>query len=119
MKGGHVKAFKCLKVSGGLVVLIDLGDYKIESITEKDIKILIAESGMTINIGKINVIVPENLFEYFLSNNTITIYPLTLEKYVEEPALSVKISKDAISEAKGAYNFWRVSKNNGEKSIPV
>jgi len=46
-----------------------------------------------------------------MQNRTITIYPLTIDNYIEEPLLSVTIRPESLIEARGIYNFWKRSQN--------
>jgi hypothetical protein len=105
-------AFKCLKVAGGVLVLVNTDNTtSLKNITDHDVSICIAEYGLLIKIKDIEIPIPESLMEYFMQNRTITIYPLTMDNYVEEPLLSVTIRPESLIEARGIYNFWKRSQN--------
>jgi hypothetical protein len=102
---------KCLKVSGGILALADLNPSNIPDITEKDVSINLVDYGLLIKIGLVEVPIPEALFEFIIENRRITIYPWGADNLIEEPALAIQVSKEALIEAKGIYCFWKKSKN--------
>jgi hypothetical protein len=105
-------AFKCLKVAGGVLVLVNTDNTtSLKNITDHDVSICIAEYGLLVKIKDIEIPIPESLMEYFMQNRTITIYPLTMDNYIEEPLLSVTIRPESLIEARGIYNFWKRSQN--------
>jgi hypothetical protein len=104
--------FKCLKVANGILVLVNSDStISLENITDRDVSIHVAEYGLLVKIKDIEIPIPESLIEYFIQNRTITIYPLTMDNYIEEPLLSVTIRPESLIEARGIYNFWKRSQN--------
>jgi len=103
--------FKCLKVDDGILALVSIDSTFIKNITDNDISIHVADYGLMVKIKDIEVPIPESLIAYLMQNRTITIYPLTMDNYIEEPLLSVTIKPESLIEAKGIYNFWKNSQN--------
>lgn len=100
-------AYKCLKVLNGIVALVDLTGYDVLGISSDDISIHLTEYGLLIKILNIEIPIPESLFDFILENSNITIYPAGIENYIEEPVLSIEISKESLIEARGIYSFWK------------
>jgi len=103
---------KCLKVNGGLIALVDLTGCDLSRITDDNVSIHLVDYGLLVKINDIEVPIPETLFDYFLENRTITIYPFDTDNYVCDPVLSVIISKESLIEARGAYWFWKKTEVN-------
>lgn len=102
-------AYKILKVNGGIIALVDLAGIDVLNINDKDVSIHLADYGLLIKIGDIQIPITESLFEFISNNRNVTIYHAGIENYIEEPALLVELSKESLIEAKGIYSFWKKS----------
>ena len=102
-----MNAIKCLKVSGGIIALSDLTGINISDINKNDISIKLVNYGLIVNIKDIKIFVPESYIDYIVNNRKITLYSMGPDKYIEDPVISVELSKDSLIEARGIYNFWK------------
>lgn len=110
-------AYKCLKVDNGLIALVDVPKDCLVNVKNEDLAIYLRDYGLTVRIKQVEIPIPEILFDYFIENRTITIYPLEINNYLEEPILSLEISKDSILEAKGIYSYLKRDSKEKIKSI--
>lgn len=107
-------AYKCLKAQDGIIVLVDLAEYDITTICDKDVSINLADYGLLIRIGSIEIPIPELLIDFILENRNIIIYNSGVENYVEGPSLWIELARESLIEAKGIYNFWKGDKEQLE-----
>jgi|SRR5208283_2483810 len=106
-----IMIFKCLKVQDGVIALADLTGYDLSGITAEDSTIYLTEQGLLMKIKDIEIPIPESMIGYILDNRNISIYSIGADRYFEEPSLSIKISRETMIEAKGAYNFWKKTRH--------
>ncbi len=107
------EVLKCLIFQGGIICLVD-NDYikDIEDTKTEDISIAVNQKGIALILKKILVIpIPEELIDYLIDNRDIIIYTFSPENYIEEQVMTIKLSRDALIEAKSIFNF---SKNLNE-----
>ena len=100
-------AYKILVVENGLIVLADIDGIDTPRLTKDDVKIEINATGFVIKVDELSIVIPERVIDFFLENRTITLYPFSAENYIEEPAISIELSREAIIEARGVFTFWR------------
>jgi len=108
-----IEALKCLIFQGGIICLVD-NDYikDIEDTKTEDISIAVNQKGIALILKKILVIlIPEGLIDYLIDNRDIIIYTFSPENYIEEQVMTIKLSRDALIEAKSIFKF---SKNLNE-----
>ncbi len=107
------EVLKCLIFQGGIICLVD-NDYikDIEDTKTEDISIAVNQKGIALILKKILVIpIPEELIDYLIDNRDIIIYTFSPENYIEEQVMTIKLSRDALIEAKSIFKF---SKNLNE-----
>lgn len=102
-------AYKILVVENGLIVLADIDGIDTPRLTKDDVKIEINTTGFVIKVDELSITIPERVIDFFLENRTITLYPFSPENYIEEPALIIELSREAIIEARGVFTFWKKS----------
>lgn len=102
-------AYKLLIVENGFIALADIEGYDLSKVMNNDVKIDITSVGFVIKVGKLAITIPERLIDLFLANHVITVYPFSADNYMEEPALTIELARDAIIEAKGVFTFWKKS----------
>jgi len=100
-------AYKVLVVSGGIIVLADIAEDDVTKLKAADIVIDMNSSGLVIKAAYLHIPLPEHMLDFLLENRSITIYPFSSVKYVEEAILGIVISREAIIEARAIYNFWK------------
>ena len=102
-------AYKILLVENGLIVLADIDSIDTSKLTKNDVRIEIIATGFVIKVDELSIAIPERIIDFFLENHMITLYPFSAENYIEEPAISIELSREAIIEARGVFTFWRKS----------
>lgn len=96
-------AIKCLKVNDGLMFLVpETGNGKIHS---SEISISVNEVGVHIKAGDIIMPVFDGVLGHFAKNPNIMIWFVSGERFVEESNLLFEVDRDAILEAKGAWEY--------------
>ena len=61
-------------------------------------------------VNDIEIPIPESMFEYFVDNSNVTIYPYEADNYFSEPIFTVSIPKDSFIEIKAVYNYWKATR---------
>ena len=107
-------AYKVLIVSNGIIVLADITEDDIAQIKATDVAIGMNSAGLVIKAAHLYIPIPENTMDFLVDNRNITIYPFASYRYVEEALLNIALSREAIIEARGIYNFWK--KNNAAQT---
>lgn len=102
-------AYKILVIENGLIVLADIGGIDMSRLTKDDVNIEINATGLVIKVDELSIAIPERVIDFFLENRTIMLYPFSAENYIEEPVLSIELSREAIIEARGVFTFWKKS----------
>lgn len=96
-------AIKCLKVNDGLMFLVpERGKSRI-SVSE--ISISVNDVGVHIKTGDIIMPVFDGVLGHFAKNPNIMIWFVSGERFVEESSLLFELDRDAILEAKGAWEY--------------
>ncbi|MDA8239178.1 MAG: hypothetical protein M0Z67_02275 [Nitrospiraceae bacterium] len=103
-------AYKVLIVSNGIIVLADITEDDVVQVKSADVMIGMNTSGLVIKAAHFHIPIPESVLDFLIDNRNITIYPFSSRNYVEEALLNIALSREAIIEARGIYNFWK--KNN-------
>lgn len=102
-------AIKCLKVNDGLMFLVpETGNSKI---IFSEISLSVNEVGVHITAGDIIMPVFDGVLGHFAKNPTVMIWFVNGERFVEDSGLVFEVDRDAILEAKGA---WEYRKSQGE-----
>lgn len=108
------QAIKCLIVQDGIICLID-SDYikNIEDVKDEDISISVGKDGVVVILkGDFVIPIPEAILDYMVDNENITLYTFSPANYIEEPIITIKLSRDAIIEARGIYKYSKESSIN-------
>src|SRR6266540_3507472 len=96
-------AIKCFKVNDGLMFLVpETGNGKINL---SEISISVNEVGVHINVGDIIMPVFDGVLGHFAKNPNVMIWFVSGERFVEESSLLFEVDRDAILEAKGAWEY--------------
>jgi hypothetical protein len=96
-------AIKCLKVNDGLMFFVpEPGKSRINA---SDISISVNEVGVHINAGDIIMPVFDGVLGHFAKNPNVMIWFVSGERFVEESFLLFEADRDAILEAKGAWEY--------------
>ncbi len=96
-------AIKCLKVNDGLMFLVrETGNGKIHL---SEISISVNEVGVHIKAGDIIMPVFDGVLGHFAKNPNVMIWFVSEERFVEESSLFFEVDRDAILEAKGAWEY--------------
>ncbi len=107
-------ATQYFKVQGGILVPVYRdADYDWSALMAEEVDISLAEFGLVVTVGELEIPIPEALFDYISDNPTIVFYHVTDNRLLAEPAATVVIDKNLFMEAKGAYKFALMSR--GEK----
>ena len=98
-----IYAIKCLKVDDGLMFLVpETGKSRINA---SEISISVNEVGVHIMAGDIVMPVFDGVLSHFAKNPNIMIWFVNGERFVEESSLLFEVDRDAILEAKGAWEY--------------
>lgn len=96
-------AIKCLKVNDGLMFLVpEVGNNRINA---ADISISVNEVGVHIMAGGIIMPVFDGVLCHLAKNPNIMIWFVSGERLVEESSQLFGLDRDAILEAKGAWEY--------------
>lgn len=96
-------AIKCLRVNDGLIFLVpETGKSRINA---SDISISVNEVGVHIMAGDIIMPVFDGVLGHLAKNPNVMIWFVSGERYVEESSLFFEVDRDAILEAKGAWEY--------------
>jgi hypothetical protein len=96
-------AIKCLKVNDGLMFLVPESGRS--SINASEISILVNEVGVHIKAGDTIMPVFDGVLGHFAKNPNVMIWFVSVERFVEESSLLFEVDRDAILEAKGAWEY--------------
>ena len=110
-------AYKVLIVSNGLIALADTDGYDVSKIAKEDINIEINIAGFMIHVGELLIAIPEHIIDFFLESRAITIYPFSVNNYIEEAVLSIELSRESIIEARGVFTFLKKSNSTAQLSV--
>jgi len=102
-----IEALKCLIVKDGLIYLIDK-DYaeKVSNISSDDVSINVMEQGVAVILKyEITIHVPEEILDYVVENRNITLYTFAPGSFIEEPVITIVLSRDALIEARSIYRY--------------
>jgi len=110
-----LQAFKCFIVKNGLICLID-SDYAkrmaISDLKSDDICASLVDNGVAIVIKNDFIIpIPEDMIDYVVDNPDIVLYSFDPANYIEKPIITINVSRDAMIEVKGMYNYAKSAKN--------
>ncbi len=105
------QAFKCLMVKDGLICLID-AEYaktlKVDDLKSGDAYVTAYDKGIAIVVKDDFIIpVPDDMVEYIIDNPNIVLYSFDPACYIEKPIITIGVSRDALIESKGMYNFMK------------
>ena len=96
-------AIKCLKVSDGLMFMVpERGKGRINA---SEISISVNDVGVHIKAGDIIMPVFDEVLGHFVKNPNVMIWFVNGERFVEETRLLFEVDRDAILEAKGAWEY--------------
>ncbi len=96
-------AIKCLKVNDGLMFLVpESGKSRINA---SEISLSVNEVGVHIMAGDIIMPVFDGVLGHFAKNPNVMIWFVSGERFVEESGLLFEVDRDAILEAKGAWEY--------------
>lgn len=96
-------AIKCLKVNDGLMFLVpETGNNRINA---SEISLSVNEVGVHIKAGDIVMPVFDGVLGHFAKNPNVMIWFASGERFVEESSLLFEVDRDAILEAKGAWEY--------------
>ena len=105
----------CLRVQGGIIVPVyNVEPEAVKRLSGGSIIVSVKSYGLEVRIDEIVVPIPEFMLEFVIDNSTITFYGADSAEYLWEPLLSVKIPREDLIEARGAYKF--IQSTNSEKS---
>lgn len=107
-----IYALKCLKVNDGLMFLVP--ETERNRISTPEISILVSEVGVHIKAGDIIMPVFDGVLGHLARNPNVMIWFVSGERFVEESSLLFEVDRDAILEAKGA---WEYRKSRGTEMI--
>jgi hypothetical protein len=98
-----IYAIKCLKVADGLMFLVpETGKSRINA---SEISISVNEVGVHIKAGDIIMPLFDGVLGHFAKNPNIMIWFVSGQRFVEESSLLFEVDRDAILEAKGAWEY--------------
>lgn len=98
-----IYAIKCLKINDGLMFLVpERGKSRINS---SEISLSVNEVGVYIKAGDIIMPLFDGILGHFAKNPNIMIWFISEERYVEESSHLYEVDRDAILEAKGAWEY--------------
>lgn len=96
-------AIKCLKVNDGLMFLVpETGESRINA---SEISLSVNEVGVHLMAGDIIMPVFDGVLGHFAKNPNVMIWFVSGERFVEESSLLFEVDRDAILEAKGAWEY--------------
>lgn len=100
------EALKCLIVNDGIICLVDENIANdMEDIDTEHVSIGIDNNNLVVNIkDKCLIPVPYDYVDYLIENRNITVYPFGLD-YMEPPVIMLKLSRDALIEARALLKF--------------
>ena len=109
-------AIKCLKANDGLMFLVpEPGKSRINA---SDISISVNEVGVHIHAGDIIMPVFDGVLGYFAKNPNVMIWFVSGERFVEESCVLFEVDRDAILEAKGAWEYRKSHVALAREEIP-
>ncbi len=96
----------CLRAEGGIIAPVYMKEaVTLGGVTEKDISLKVKDYGIDVKIKDLLIPIPEYILDYFVENNTITLYLADDSVYFWESVLAVEIPKSSLIEAKGIYRY--------------
>ncbi len=98
-------ALHCLRVQNGIIVPVDVDIVEASGALVADVSVNVADYGLGIVAGELEIPVPESLIDFLVENNLITLYAIDENTYVGEPARSIEIPKEALIEARAVFRF--------------
>lgn len=108
-------AIKCLKVNDGLMFLVpETGNGRINV---SEISISVNEVGIHIKAGEIVMPIFDEVLGHFAKNPNVMIWFLSGERFVEESSSMFEVDRDAILEAKGAWEYRKNREALGSEAI--
>jgi len=98
-------AIKCLVVSDGFICLVDRKELEdLGEVEKKDVVMEAGPGGLVIKLKDVCIPIPVDYVDYLVENRNISIYPFGLD-YVEEPVITLELSRDAIIEARAVLKL--------------
>ena len=111
-------ADNCFKAQGGIIVPIyDIEPEAVRHLSKDHISISVKNYGVDVLLREIIVPIPEFMLDFFIDNNTITLYSAYNGEYLWEPVAAVEIPKRDLLEAKGAYKFMRSNEKESREEV--
>lgn len=98
-----IYALKCLKVNDGLMFLVP--ETERSRINASEFSILVNEVGVHVRAGDIIMPVFDGVLGHLAKNPNVMIWFVSGERFVEESSLLFELDRDAILEAKGAWEY--------------
>lgn len=93
------------EVSNGILVPVYI-DHVTETIADEEVRIDVADYGLVITIGEIEIPIPEIIIEYIIRNRVITLYPMGLNTpYFSRPIAAFEVSEAMLLKAQGVYEY--------------
>ena len=96
-------AIKCLKVNDGLMFLVPETEKRRINVSE--ISISVNEVGVHIKAGDIVMPIFDGVLGHFAKTPNVMIWFVSGQRFVEESSLLFEVDRDAILEAKGAWEY--------------
>jgi hypothetical protein len=92
-------------MSNGILVPVHLDDVT-ETIADEEVRIDVADYGLVITIGDIEIPIPENMMDYIIKNRVMTLYPMGLNSpYFSRPIAAFELSEAMLLKAQGVYEY--------------
>jgi len=95
-----------LKVSNGIAIVLN---HPININNNKNIvDIFVDDAGLRISYQGATIILPEDMLDYFVENNNITIYPGKNNpdfSYLLSPIVTLEIQKESLIEARAIFKY--------------
>ena len=111
-------AGSCFKAQGGIIVPIyDIESETVRHLSKDHVSISVKNYGVDVLLRDIIVPIPEFMLDFFIDNNTITLYSAHNCEYLWEPVAAVEIPKRDLLEATGAYKYARSNERESKEEL--
>ncbi len=106
---------KSLEVKDGIIVLANMPEDYFEDVKPEELTLRVADDYLLLRVKELNIPILPDMYDYLMDNRNITIYPYSMDKYMEKPLYKVEIAQKSLIEAVALFNYINETKALNER----
>jgi len=109
---------KCLEVRDGIIALANMPEDYFDDVEPEELTLRITDDFLLLTVKDLNIPILPDMYDYLMNNRNITIYPYSIDKYMEKPLYRVEVTQKSLIEAVTIFNYIKEIKELKESQQP-